>query len=395
VAITPLPDRPDPAQLRRRAKELKRAADANDPAAHERLRAVAGLASQRPTLAPAQLAIAREHGFASWARLVAEVERRTQSIAEHTDAFVAAVAMNRPNRAARLLRETPAVAGHDVFAAAAAGDADAVGGFFARDRALVTARDPRQGWTPLLYAAATCLGDPHAVTRLLLDHDADSDDRGEDLTALYAAVRVDAPAVVELLLERGADPNDGDALYHATELDDHTCLRLLLEHGATEAGSNALAHMLDADDADGTRLLLEHGADATDPALLRHAIWRDCGEAVIRLLIEHGANPAAPGSPPTVDQRRERGSAGGDLDAAPGRPQGPPGRRRGVARARRDRRRGCRRRADRRVHARRPDGCRSGGRQPSRAAPPTHACRPFGDLRRRALRPRRRRRVHA
>ncbi len=203
MTAQPLPDRPDLAQLRRRAKELKRAGDA-------------------PTLALAQLAIAREHGFASWPRLVAEVERRTQSVAERTAAFLEAVASNRPNRAVRLLRETPAIATHDVFGAAAAGDTDAVAAFVARDAALVNARDTHR-----------------------------------DLTPLFHAVCAQAPPVVQLLLERGADPDDGDSLYHATELDDHACLRLLLAHGATEEGSSALAHMLDADDPEGTRLLLE------------------------------------------------------------------------------------------------------------------------------------------
>lgn len=57
-----LPDRPDLAQLRRRAKELHRAAAAGQPDALRRLRAL----SRPPRLADAQLAIARENGFSSW-----------------------------------------------------------------------------------------------------------------------------------------------------------------------------------------------------------------------------------------------------------------------------------------------------------------------------------------
>jgi hypothetical protein len=67
-----LPERADIGQLRRKARELLRAAVAGEPEALARLRAV----SERPTLAAAQLAVAREHGFRSWPALQSEVENR-------------------------------------------------------------------------------------------------------------------------------------------------------------------------------------------------------------------------------------------------------------------------------------------------------------------------------
>ncbi|HEX3714224.1 MAG TPA: hypothetical protein VHV09_15635 [Trebonia sp.] len=67
-----LPERADIDQLRRQARELLRAAVAGQPEALARLRAV----SQRPTLAAAQLAIAREHGLPSWPALRSAVESR-------------------------------------------------------------------------------------------------------------------------------------------------------------------------------------------------------------------------------------------------------------------------------------------------------------------------------
>src|SRR6516225_1209053 len=70
--MSALPGRPDLDQLRRQARELARAAAANDDQALRRIRAV----SQKQTLSAAQLAIAREHGFASWPKLRAEVLRR-------------------------------------------------------------------------------------------------------------------------------------------------------------------------------------------------------------------------------------------------------------------------------------------------------------------------------
>jgi hypothetical protein len=70
--MSELPDRPDTDQLRRRARELHRAAAAGDTRALGRLRQVSG----RVTLAAAQLAIARDYGFPDWPRLKAEADRR-------------------------------------------------------------------------------------------------------------------------------------------------------------------------------------------------------------------------------------------------------------------------------------------------------------------------------
>jgi len=70
--MRPLPQRPALDQLRRQAKELHRAAVAGSATAGRRLRGV----STSTGLAAAQLALAREYGFPSWARLKAEVERR-------------------------------------------------------------------------------------------------------------------------------------------------------------------------------------------------------------------------------------------------------------------------------------------------------------------------------
>ena len=67
-----LPDRPDLAQLRRLARELQRAAAGGDPSARRRIQQV----SAETTLSAAQLAMAREYGFASWAKLKDEAERR-------------------------------------------------------------------------------------------------------------------------------------------------------------------------------------------------------------------------------------------------------------------------------------------------------------------------------
>jgi uncharacterized protein len=70
--MSQLPARPDLDQLRHQARELYRAALAGDADALRRVRRVSGNVG----LSAAQLAIAREYGFASWPQLKAEVERR-------------------------------------------------------------------------------------------------------------------------------------------------------------------------------------------------------------------------------------------------------------------------------------------------------------------------------
>src|SRR5260370_39581558 len=67
-----LPARPDLDQLRHQAKDLLHAAQRGDPDSTARI----GTVSRRLILSSAQLALAREYGFASWAKLKLEVERR-------------------------------------------------------------------------------------------------------------------------------------------------------------------------------------------------------------------------------------------------------------------------------------------------------------------------------
>jgi hypothetical protein len=90
-----LPARPDLDQLRHQAKDLLRAAKAGDAGAAGRIRAV----SDRVILAGAQLAIAREYGFASWPELKSEVHRRALLNARDVD------------RLRALLDEEPRLAG--------------------------------------------------------------------------------------------------------------------------------------------------------------------------------------------------------------------------------------------------------------------------------------------
>jgi ankyrin repeat protein len=263
-------------QLRKQAKELVRAARAGEAAA------LARLDGREPILARAQLVVAREQGYPSWPALAAAAEASA-------DAFVLAATSGRRARAEAVLSARPELE-RDPWAALVLGrrwdgDPNEPGG-------------PR-GWAPLLYVCHSTF--PGAgLARELLERGADpnasfSNEYGA-MSALYGAagVRHD-PELTRILLEHGANPDDGESLYHATEADSSECLRLLLEHGAETAGTNALPHALDDERPEHVRLLLEHGADPNESASVAHAVRRGRGPEIVRLLVEQGADVDRPG----------------------------------------------------------------------------------------------------
>jgi ankyrin repeat protein len=145
-------------------------------------------------------------------------------------------------------------------------------------------------WAPLLYVCHSCFASA-ALARDLLARGADPNvtfkNEYGDMPALYGAAGVvHDPELTRVLLEAGAEPNDGESLYHATEAESPECLRVLLEHGGS-AETIVLAHALDEERPEHVRLLLDAGADATE--LLPHAVRRGRGVECLRLLVEHGA----------------------------------------------------------------------------------------------------------
>jgi ankyrin repeat protein len=313
-----LPARPSLDHLRREARDLLRAAQSGDAAAADRIRAV----SAAPTLASAQLAVAREYGFASWARLKAAVQARTTDLARQADMFCEASIRDWTGRAVRMLAATPELAGYNFATAVVLGDADRVQAELARDPGLATQVDARTGWTALHAACASRwhrldparAGGLVSVVRLLLDAGADPDGhapgrpgRGSGWTPLLCAVAGSAnPPVVTLLLERGAVPDDHDLYLAEFGGDDHESLRLLLGATAGVAGiaQQALAAPLSLNDIEGVRLLLDAGADPRryhddndEPASAAYeAVRHGCSAELVELLLAHGAEPGRPGS---------------------------------------------------------------------------------------------------
>jgi ankyrin repeat protein len=293
-----LPQRPDLDQLRRLAKELRDAARAGDPTAAERVaRHVAAPRSPLP-LAEAQLVVAREHGFPSWARLKAAVLAASASLHDAVEAndvalvrlllergaepdrhVVEHAAWHTDHQCLRLLIE------HGAQVRGTGAMSDLIG------------RDDPQG-VRMLIAAGADPGRPNpagsAPAGLL-----------SDLTEnpLPAAARRDSAAVVEALLEGGADPDgtsrDGrSALRGAVRRGRPEVAAVLLRHGArddVEAVDRLLGACARADRAAAEALLARHpdlvarlGDD--DGALL--VDLAESGDAVsVRLMLDLGFPP--------------------------------------------------------------------------------------------------------
>lgn len=310
-----LPPRPDLDQLRRQARDLLRAARGGDPDATARIRAVSSVLA----LTSARLAIAREYGFPSWARLKTEVEARTRDLAEQAAAFCEASIQDWTGRAARMLAATPEIAGHSLATAVVLGDTARVREAIGHDPAAATRPDPRTGWTPLHAVCASCWHhlDPAraegltAVARLLLDAGADPagsirGPRGGTWTPLRCAVAGAAnPAIVRLLLERGAVPDDHDLYLACFGGDGNESLRLLLARSPDVSQTTALSAPVSTGDTEAVRLLLEAGADPNRPLprddgepawpALYAAIQADCPVELAELLLDRGADPDGAG----------------------------------------------------------------------------------------------------
>jgi ankyrin repeat protein/GNAT superfamily N-acetyltransferase len=278
----------DLARARREAKALLRAARAGDRGAAARI----GTAD--PKLSDAQLAIARELGARSWPALVRRVEAGR--------AFVLAATSGRRAEAEALLAGDLARSGLD--AALALGDADALDAALRGDPGLAAREIGARRWPALLYVASSVFlggertGGLLACARALLDTGADPNVAWEDaelerMTALNGAAGVaHEPRMTALMLEAGADPDDGRSLRTAAGADDPACLELLLDAGATLPRSMALAHAAQRGALACARILLDRGPrdwGERENAL----VWAVRGEAapdMLRLLVEHGAD---------------------------------------------------------------------------------------------------------
>jgi ankyrin repeat protein len=191
-----LPPRPSLEQLKNQAKALLKAHRAAEPEALDRIReshphlrniSAAEIAKSKLTLADAQLVIANEYGFTTWARLKAHVAalRPGESVSEMVESLREAAGRGDLARLNELLDAHPELI-------------DEPGG---------------QGVRTALHQAV--FGKSEAAVRLLLDRGANPNIRceGDNAYPLHFAVEKNLVPVIHLLVEHGAD-TVGEGDYH-------------------------------------------------------------------------------------------------------------------------------------------------------------------------------------
>jgi len=306
--------------LRRQAKRWLRALRGGDASALRRLERLLPHHSQPPVLREVQQALARELGFPSWAELKEHhaLEAAASDRAALLDLFLEHACIFTPPadlpvkwlRAERIRARHPEIATSGIHAAVVCGEVEHVHALLAADPALIASPGGPQRFEPLLFACYGRLPDARAkergleMARLLLDAGADpnahfvSQDewrlRFSALTGVMGQGEMGQPehpqafALASLLLERGADPNDGQGLYDTHLVGDDTrWLELLFRYGLGPEDPIRWH----ADPADASR----SGADRC-PAILDYLVSGAAGNGHLRrlaLLLEHGADPDA------------------------------------------------------------------------------------------------------
>jgi ankyrin repeat protein len=293
-----LPSRPDLRHLRDEAKRRRRA-------------------GEFPSIALAQLAVAREYGFRSWPRLKFHVEALTLDASQRAAALIASATSFDLRRARALLDADPALARHDLACACATGEADEVSRRIAARPAAVSEPAAPFGWQPILYACFSRLlrGDAaraagiREVVRRLLDAGADPNasfihDGAWLQVALYGAAGIAGDAeLTRMLLDAGADPTDereglhgNEVLYHACEHRDPTAAMLVIDAGARQdLVDYDLGRALNFPNAAMVEMFCTHGARAS-AGHLHQAVWRRRPARTGAALLGAGAPVDAPDS---------------------------------------------------------------------------------------------------
>ena len=298
-----LPARPDLGQLRRQAKELLRSATEGDDEARGRIRAV----SEQLTLASAQLALAREYGFASWPKLKREVERRKILDDRDLDRLTALLAEEPELATAQMEHWRDHPRGASPLGYTAMLRYDTAGqvwrdlpGTAAMARALIAVGAPVEGApgdreTPLMTAAS--YGDAE-VARVLIEAGANleataADDAGgvPGGTALLHAAVFGMTDVVDVLVAAGARVH---GVEEAAAVGDVS--GWLADETPPDAKIRALVMAADHQRLDVIDRLIAGGTpvDGVDPAFGGHPLRTAAANgrpASVRRLLEHGADP--------------------------------------------------------------------------------------------------------
>jgi ankyrin repeat protein len=247
-------------------------------------------------------------------------------------------------RAEAILAAHPEVANTGIHTAAILGDAAGVRRFLTLDARNATAKGGPHGWDALTHLCfsrylrldRTKSDGFVAAARALLDAGAsantgwmevDHQPHPEWESVIYGAAGLaQHPQLTRLLLERGADPNDGETPYHVPETYDNTVMKILVESGKLNETSmtTLLLRKTDWHDYDGIKWLLEHGADPNRAThwgrtAFHHAVLRDNGIDIIKVLLEHGADPTLVAERPNTHSPTDPARSGVEMAARRGR----------------------------------------------------------------------------
>ncbi len=219
-------------------------------------------------------------------------------------------AMGNETRFISLLKK--AMGKLDIFHACVLGEDKAVSRLIGNNSDLAKSTD-ENGWKPMMYVAASQMHwlDESASGRLVRIAEQLIEAGGDPnpsivwgrwpLPALYyAAGTGNHAALTKLMLENGADPNDGESLHHSAENLFTECLDLLLAHGGdlnkpdNDDHSTPLYFVLQYGGLKGIPWLLDHGADPNAKSgelgrtALHAAAARGCNDSILQMLIDHG-----------------------------------------------------------------------------------------------------------
>ncbi|WP_341366651.1 ankyrin repeat domain-containing protein [Yoonia sp. BS5-3] len=250
--------------------------------------------------------IARENNFPSWPQMKTAIETQGMDRAAKQQRLKIALYHGQVQVVQRLIWETPDLADDAFGLQVALFDWPAVRDVLAYDPAAATRTyGPRR---PILHLAFSKMlkiwpekqADMIAIAEALVAHGADVNDgypaepgSTHMLSALYGALgHAGNMPLAKWLLDRGANPDDGESLYHATELGHHDGLKMLLAAGPNPKGTNALRRAMDFDDPVMVKMLLDAGADPNEGmgTALHHAALRRCGAPICAMLLAAGAD---------------------------------------------------------------------------------------------------------
>ena len=262
-----LPSNPNIGLLKKQAKKLlKQAREGNTDALaaivsnHPRPEAFAGLRD-------AQLVIARKYGFAGWSELSEAIELAIDGEKDLTDKATLFIQLGcvqyRGNdrlrnyqRAGKLLAAYPEIAEFSFYTALVASNAKAVSKFLEPDSTLATVSGGPLSLPALLYVLYSRIDEPQG--------------------------KQDSLSIVKMLLENGANPNSAVLLN-----DTYRFTALTGAMGEGEQGVNQPPHQY-ADQI--ATLLLDAGANPNEGQGLYNTMFTDSADKWLALLISKGLN---------------------------------------------------------------------------------------------------------